>query len=61
MKTQIKIQFPVTKVVNGTEYKGARAPLRTVELDNMGIDESNPFVDIEYDEYSRKIIITPVK
>lgn len=61
MKTTIKIQFPVTKRVNGVDYKGARLPLRMIELDNMDIDENNPYVDVEYDEYGKKIIITPVE
>lgn len=61
MKTRIKVQHPVNKVVNGIEYRGAKLPLRTTELINMGIDESNPYVDIEYDEYAKKIIITPAE
>lgn len=60
MKTTIKVQHPITKTVNGIEYRGAKLPLRTTELNNMGINEENPYVDIEYDEFNRKIIITPV-
>ena len=61
MKTRIKIQHPVTKTVNGNEYRGARLSLRISELENIGIDEDNPYVDIEYDEYGRKIVITPAE
>lgn len=62
MKSKIKIQFPINKRSSeGVEYRGARLPLRLTELDDMDIDINNPYVDVEYDVYGKKIIITPAE
>ena len=58
---KIKVQFPISKVVNGIEYRGAKTSLRTVELADMGITEENPYINIEYDKFNKRIIITPAE
>lgn len=61
MKKKIKIQFPISKEINGVIYRGAKTSLMTTELAKIGINEENPFINIEYDEYAKRIVITPVE
>lgn len=61
MIRKMKMQWSKKREVNGIVYKGAKLSLASTELLKMGIDESHPFINVEYDTYKKKIIISPAK
>lgn len=61
MIKQIKVQYSVNKRYNENIYKGAKIPLSTTELVDMGIDEDNRLVNVEYDQKTKTITISPIK
>lgn len=61
MIKKMKMQYSKSREVNGIIYKGAKVSLASTELAKMGIDEDNPFINVEYDQSKKKITISPAK
>lgn len=52
-----KVSFQIVSKYNGIDYKSGRISFSPTKLEEIGIDEDNPVVQVIYDETNQQIII----